>query len=47
MTVIGESAMTSPSGMSLVSTEPQLSATGSNHPIAVVADHGQPPQFSS
>src|ERR1700757_3831621 len=31
MTVIGESAMTSPSGTSLVSTEPQFSATGSNH----------------
>src|ERR1700740_346925 len=33
ITVIGESAMTSPSGISAPSTEPQLSATGSNLPI--------------
>src|SRR6516162_5979917 len=31
ITVSGESAMTSPSGMSAPSTEPQLSAMGSNH----------------
>ena len=39
MTVIGESAMTSPSGMSLVSTETQLPATGSNHRIGLTRKH--------
>src|SRR5271156_5583319 len=40
MTVIGDSAMISASGMSLVSTEPQFPATGSNPCITPARMHG-------
>src|ERR1700758_699105 len=42
MTVIGESAMTSPSGMSLASPEAKLSATGSNHRTGLTREHPEP-----